>query len=104
MGAKIHMEYKNLETLEIKNLIRELQNELQLRVSADKQKLLAEIRQKANDLDIPVENLLEEAKLKKKRVCLSETEISKSRWSQSNMDGRGENQNGLLINWILGIP
>ena len=62
------MEYKHLETHAIKNLIRELQKELQSRIDADKEKLLAEIREKAKALDIPLKNLIEEASLRKKRV------------------------------------
>ena len=61
------MNIQELETEEITRLIAELNAELKARAKAEKVKLVEEIREKAEALNIPVEELLQEASKPKKR-------------------------------------
>ncbi len=61
------MNIQELETKEITRLIAELNVELQDRAKAEKASLIDEIRKKAEALNIPVEDLLQEASKPKRR-------------------------------------
>ena len=63
------MDIKTLETTEIVSLIEQLNQELKLRADEEKKNLIAEIREKAEALNIPVDELFKEAsKIPRKKI------------------------------------
>lgn len=84
------MNIQELETEEITRLIAELNAELKNRAKAEKIKLVDEIREKAETLNIPIEDLLQEAsKPKKRKVGTIKPKYRNPDNSNETWSGRG---------------